>query len=401
VVHLGVLLAALFLTVGSGTPGDRAESGVCPPDEDCSAETPGGLYFEGPTFGDVAFFPSQDIKVTAVHGTQTVLIEPVNWDVYLGAFKATCSGDAFSVVSVDHGELTVTLSADAAGTSKLRILDSATEELFDRVSVYSAQITSAHIEPLFFEVYTDDVDALDSIFYGGKANPWIVRLYGSAERLVDESLTFAPGDATSVASIVPLRWDMAAVRPTDDATRVAVQATTGDGQTFLGEVFLTHEIDTIETHSDWSMPQTLEQSHNDMVCFFGLLGTTLIRGLDWSAEMVKPDDTVDELAFDYFDNCTSIGSDQLGTHIITVSAANLSREFSLTVTPESTPLPPVPLPPPMLPPPMLPAVSLPLPSSPSLSSFPPSPSTALPASWLRRDLGTPGDRAKKVSGTSN
>src|SRR5690242_501562 len=130
VVMAGALSA---LASSSSEAGDRAENG-CPDDEDCSPDTPDGLYFTGARLGDRVL--TEGVPATAVGGTQTVKVwSDEDAQAAFTGFRAAVKGTAFTAGSPAGNA--VVLTGAASGEAYLRIVD-AEGLLYDRIALQVA-----------------------------------------------------------------------------------------------------------------------------------------------------------------------------------------------------------------------------------------------------------------------
>ena len=340
----GLLLVALVLSVASshGSEGDRASTGQCPPGEVCSPDTPSGLYFKGPDFGDEFIFPDHTVGITAVGGMQKIEIEDAGWG-HLSDFDADCTYSAFSVEAIDPPFVRV--HADAIGSSYLRILDPDNGELYDRLNIHSLPVQQVEVlsaAPSF--LVQNWQNQATRLYYSGKPTFWLVRLKNVDKRLVDESLVFSVGDANHTAVINSTHWDRVEILPASDATRLEVTVTTGSGATGIGEVDLTFEIDRIEDDVEQPVPNTLDASQVLFVSFSGLTDDDrVVYGLDWTASAFAPGGATTDRAT-MFGAAMAFYPDQVGTWQLEVSAANVTRVYEIIVTPPQPAPPPPPRP---------------------------------------------------------
>ncbi|MFH2006424.1 MAG: hypothetical protein ABI333_07555 [bacterium] len=315
----------------------------CPAGEICSPETPSGLYFKGPDFGDDFWFPDHTVAVTAVEGTQSIEIDAAGWFESIYDFDADCSASPFSVIEIEPPFVTV--RANSTGSSLLRILDRHNGELYDRLTIESLPVTAVEVAVARgWFLITAWEEHPTRLYYGGIPLRWLARLKSGDDRLVDESLTFTVPDTDTVQSITPARWDVADILPAGDATRLEVLVTTGSGETGSCAVSLAHEIDRIEELVGYEMPATQNASEMIGAKFVGLTADNReVAWLDWSVQAISPDGEMSDQAA-MWSNVLFSMPDQVGVWTYQVSAANVTRVFEVTVTapPPAPPPPPSP-----------------------------------------------------------
>jgi len=308
-------------------PGFRAGTGgYCPDGEDCSPDTPAGLYFRGAIFGDCFLFCDGDIKTTAVGGTQEVTVYRDEWaDVPFNRwFAAATLGESFAVDDVSPPDVVVAATAPEAST--LRILDPTTGELFDRVGLKAATLDYALAEP----AHALELGLIDEI------SPWaiytehaslVIALHDrNGQRLVDENMAVALAGDTS-GTITRDRWDGVSLAGLQPGT-VSLSVTAGTLAEIPIELEAVDTVDAIERIADlWDDPaEPVPVGRTASYCFRGLSQGVPVAGLDWAFTSAGV-----ELDMSLFSNCVSIRAEQPGTVTLTVTAADASLTVAISV----------------------------------------------------------------------
>jgi hypothetical protein len=280
--------------------GDRAENG-CPIGETCSSQTPEGLEFSGPYFGDAGFFADPGVKVTAVGGTQTVeLIDHATGQPFGGRFEATTTTAALNVA--DTGAGTVTLAGASPGSGQLEIR-SFSGLLHDRLSVEADGVSSATLVPAWTQ--WRDTDARWEVWAGATAS-LVVAIHGAGgARLVDESMEILGAGVTRDA------WDSVRIPVAAEGASLAIN--TGDVGTIDLTVAATAQID------DFVVSQLLEgQPHvGDLQswCFRARHQGADVLFVPWTFTVEGP---AHEEGTALFDNCVNVELDAVG--LVTIHA---------------------------------------------------------------------------------
>lgn len=334
--RLALLGAGLFLAVGSGSEGERAETGVCPPGETCTDDMESGLYFRGPSFADGWF--DADVHPMAVGGRQTITIDPVDLLTSLYDFDADCSSPAFTVASL--APPLVTVKAMSEGSAYLRILEPGTDLLYDRLLINALQVSRVTVShSTSFLAPTPSTD----LHYGGTPMTFMVRIYSGETRLIDEDVIFEAADATSVASVTQSSWDLATVRATQGATSLAVRARAADGTSGERIVPLAWEIDEILNSWYWPLPPTVVVDTSDVACFYGELGGRPVSGVPFAFRLWDPD------GIEVFDTepsstaptgCVLIQPTLPGLWQLSIEGPGLTKTFEFTAVDQPPPPPP-------------------------------------------------------------
>ncbi len=315
------------------TPGIRAGTGgYCPEGEDCSDDTPQGLYFQGASFSDCVLFCDGAIKKTAVGGTQGVTAYEDEWADFPfdRPFAAAILGDSYAVEEVSPPDVTV--RANLADWSILRILDPTSGELFDRVSIDAAPLDYVLARP----AGALELGLIDDI------EPWaiytehasvVIALYDEhGGRLVDEDMAVSLSSGTTGA-LGRDRWDRLLLSGLEPGP-VSLSVTAGEWAELEVELDAVDTVDAIEKIPDlWDDPaEPLPVGRTASYCFRGLSGGVPVAGLDWAFASADA-----EIATPGFANCASLRAEAVGPVALTVTAANAELTVTINVVePEET-----------------------------------------------------------------
>ncbi len=180
--RLGVVGGAALALLASTEAGDRA-NGTCPAGETCTPDTPNGLLFEGAPLG---VWPALTARTIAAGGRQTFrLTYPDSHDPFDLPFVAKLSSPDHQVVAT--GADRVSIAAARPATGYLRILD-ASGELYDRLSIDSAEIASLRAAPAYAIAYPQLDPPRWATFAGGRTTVTVVLADAGGQSLVDEDL---------------------------------------------------------------------------------------------------------------------------------------------------------------------------------------------------------------------
>ena len=270
-------LLAVFAATGCALAGDRV-GGVCPAGETCSNQSPDGLFFLGASMAD-SF--GGGVAITAAGGSQTI-------KVLLGSntdsppFKDTFDASTSDVTVAAIGSIAppnVTVSGKADGTTSLRLLESGTTKLLDRVDIQVATISKVTLFPRELFLVAADDGTPWAVLAGAKA-PMIVQLAAeNKDRLVDEKLTFAPatGSATQQA------WDVFEITA-GDVGEASFTVKAGQAS-FTPKATIVAKIDGIEGSkllNQLGADGTIEASQDQALCFVGKSGAARTVGAQWT-----------------------------------------------------------------------------------------------------------------------
>jgi len=316
----------MFLTA-CGSPGDRAAGGEgCPPGDMCSSKTPNGLWFTGASFFDGAV--DSGPKTTAVFGTQTieVLASSSLTDTFSEVFTAESTAPLLVNVTSPPN---VVVSADGEGSGYLRIIDSETGELFDRISIKSAIPQSVRVAPV--EAIKYDPDAAEkmnwAIFSGASLDFGFMLFDFTNNRLVDENITVdIGGDASETFG--SSNWDIRPIQA--NAVGFAdINVHTGDGQVFPKGMPIVDTIDDVvlvPSTLGSSTSQSIVTGKDQIYCFRGLSGNLAVAGLSWSVSTQGSISAVLEEA-----SCYRVKAGATGSATLVASAAGFKKSFPITI----------------------------------------------------------------------
>jgi hypothetical protein len=321
-------LFAVFTATGCALAGDRV-GGVCPAGEICSDQAPDGLFFLGASTAD-SF--GGGVAITAAGGSQTV-------KVLLGSntdsppFKDTFDASTSDVTVAAIGSIappTVVLSGKSEGTTSLRLLESGTTKLLDRVDVQVAKVAGVTLFPRELFLVASDDGTPWAMLAGSKA-PLIVQLSSaSKDRLVDETLTLTPdtGSATRQA------WDVFEVTAgAAGDTSFTVEA----GQaSFTPKATIVAKIDEIASSkflNQLGATGSLEASTDQVLCFVSKSGGVLTVGAEWkftgSETIAITPQTGDAQGMS---SCVQLKGTAVGPATLTVDAGGFSKAIDITFT---------------------------------------------------------------------
>ena len=145
-----VLLAIPLLSppLVACTGGERNVSGECPAGEVCSDKTPRGLHFIGNALADEVLGSALGPPATAIGGTQEIALEYSRGDGNRIAldlpYAADDDGGLGVTVDSTSGSV-VTVRGAGSRTNYLRIVDPATEELYDRYELAGAALSTMRL----------------------------------------------------------------------------------------------------------------------------------------------------------------------------------------------------------------------------------------------------------------
>lgn len=312
---------AVFSASGCALAGDRV-GGVCPTGETCSAQAPDGLFFLGASTAD-SF--GGGVPVTAAGGTQTIKVRlGSNTDSapFSDTFDASTS-DATVAAIGSIAPPNVVLSGKSDGTTSLRLLESGTTKLLDRVDIRVASVAKVTLFPRdLFLVAADD--GTPWALLAGSTPSMIVQLAAAnKDRLVDEKLTFTPasGSATKQA------WDLFEITA-GAAGKASFTVAAGKGS-FMAKTTIVAAIDAIDGSkflNQLGADGKLVASEDQTVCFVARSGGVVTAGAEWKftgsstiAITPPPKDSVP------MGSCLQLKGTAVGPAKLTVEASGFTR----------------------------------------------------------------------------
>ena len=324
-------LLILLVTACGPLPGDRAGGGGggtggggCPATEDCSPETPDGLFFEGRTLGNEVFGGRGD-HPTAVGGEQT-------YRIYINAERAPLQ--LAYTAEIDAADLAVAEITGVAGNRvtvrglepgyySLRILDS-DGALMDRITLDTGVVAAAALGPTFADLLGDSEGTTDAqnpplYFEGGE-----VDLVASVEDefgnyLVDENLEIeglTSGSSWDVFPSVTIGPEPLAITAASSSYPFALPTT-----------------DTIDavipTQPEQVSPIEMGVDSREIVCFRAVSDSRAVLGAAWSYAV-----TADALvtAAGFSRNCVELVSGGPETASLTAAAELVTATFDVVVS---------------------------------------------------------------------
>jgi hypothetical protein len=303
----------------------------CPPGDVCSDDTPFGLIFEGPRFGDL-LFDLKKPKTTAVGGTQMIHVRP-NDTSWPGTFDAEADGPAFSVSSTVPPD--VELLGEEPGSQYLRIFESDTRLLYDRIVLDVDTLSRVVLRP--DKVYTTgDTSVFDepmdiAVMSGRTASLVVALLAPDGTRLMDDSLDFqgSPG-----VTPIPETWDSFTTTPSEVGT-ASVQVTAAQ-QSWDMPLRVVDSVETVEWTTSLfviEFNETVFVGQEDTYCFRATNADSLVLGATWSFLASENIEVVDASVPD---NCIVVNGVMPGPALITVTAEGQTNFFSLSVATPAT-----------------------------------------------------------------
>jgi hypothetical protein len=238
----------------------------CPEGEVCSDRTPAGLVFTGraPTLplgaGD------DELRATAIGGTQTIrLVDAQDGEGLDGAYGTAVTGGAVALVAVTGDRVQVV--GRAGGSSTLRIVEPDGDALLDKVALRTAVIAGVELVPLGEAVLS------------GRRVAWLAdRPAEVAIRLRDAAGGLVIDDSAVVTGEVEVRagaaWDQVVLAPAPSDTPVTVIA---GGVAFAAAVPRADAVDTIVPFLDMA-----DADGGALLCFEARAGDRVVAGAGWS-----------------------------------------------------------------------------------------------------------------------
>ena len=320
-----LLLLAVFAAAGCAFQGDRARTAMCPPGETCSDLTPDGLAFRG---APLSGFAGSNTLALAVGGWATIEVEGSGTRAILDRFAATAEpASAFAVSDIRPPRLT--LHALGPATGLLRVSDSVTGELFDRVSISAAPIDHVTLQPELLFVLDPRYNERAPVLLRGTRGQLVVRLQAAGDQvLADERMTVSVPSGDTVRQTA---WDLAEVSTTNDHTVLTVQSGASRVDVTVRAV---DRADTIElmTPAATSAPITVDATAS--LCFAALSGADLVTSLEWrfvgsAGVTVRPGDTAGALMPA---SCIEVDGVTRGPATVEASLGTTSLTVTLDVT---------------------------------------------------------------------
>ena len=263
----------LILALPACTGGQRANTGVCPEGETCSAKTPNGLHFIGNVLTDDVVLAGPSI--TAIGGTQDVALQYNRGDGLLIALDLPydTDDDGGAGVTVDHTNgSVVTVRGVGANTNYLRILDATDGTLFDRKALTAAPLTRIALVP------TDDErvpTGAELAWVPGTTTIGVALLGPAQERLVDTSLQLALAGSTRLA------WDSVQL-PNATSGTYSLAITAANQPATSSDVVI---IDHADSVAPIDPPTIVAANAATLVCFGALASSRYLIGLQWTFQV--------------------------------------------------------------------------------------------------------------------
>lgn len=315
------LLLPLVLLVGCLDPGERAQSGGCPPGEVCNPSTPRGLYFGGATLSD-CLLCDPGIKATAVGGTQTIIVHDADGGLFTRTFDAEAWGPGFSITEVAPPDVVV--QAETASWTELSIVDTQ-GRLYDKIDIRAVDLAEVELIPSPFQAAGVGVD--DTWVLWNNGGSVVARLSGNGQRLVDESMQLAmTGDADQP------RWDRLTTRG----------ASAGDHTVTIsrGETSYEFPVRVVDEVTDLSLfegmgsdpVEPFPANQAQTFCFRAHNGSDIIVGARFEFRLTGNA----ELEESFLNGCVYVTGTEPGAVVLDVKAGDFSYPFAMTVTEAET-----------------------------------------------------------------
>jgi hypothetical protein len=231
-LRAAVLGAAALLAAASSSPagGDRA-NGECPPEEECSPDTPNGLYFGAAPLGDQMFTGS---VVTphrvAVGGVETVrlFLDRDAQQSFNRPYRALPAGPAFTVQGIAGAS--VAIKGAAPGTAYLRIVETDADLLYDRYELEANAVSGVDLvhgpEYAYADKGLEQLPPPPVKYHVAGDTRLVLRLVDDdGARLVDETAVIDDPNLQADLS----RWDVYRIGPGLPVGPVQLDVLLGDG----------------------------------------------------------------------------------------------------------------------------------------------------------------------------
>lgn len=224
-VHTAAIAPVAALSLACLVGGERSTTGECPEGEVCSAATPGGINFVSmPTYDFLqpGFDSSRDgdlvLDAIVVGGRAEIGFFGVT-DAEGRPLAHTARVSDGSVLGLRDGDGVfgggievdgyVEVTGVTEGTTLLRVIASASGELFDRLSLRVVELDGARVAPS---------EALAPLLAGCRSELGVA-LFGDGIRATDEDTTIEVEGATELRR---LAWDRYSLVPDADARELTV-----------------------------------------------------------------------------------------------------------------------------------------------------------------------------------
>ncbi len=214
--------AAAIFAIGTaedcGEGGDVNSYG-CPTGDACSSKEPDGLDFQSAGIGEQLLAQDQ-VAAMAVGGTQTILLLNGSDGSPLEIPATVTMGDDEITIASRHGNVLVLRAGSETDSSELRVIDPATGELFDQISIAEAPIAMASLTKSVNETLADLDDGTPMLLSPGGIG--VVGLQAAdSTPLIDDSMTITG------AGLAHPSWDHFVVGDLAPGSYQLVATTTG------------------------------------------------------------------------------------------------------------------------------------------------------------------------------
>ena len=325
---------SLVTALGACTGGERANSGQCPAGEVCSPATPNGLHFIGEIAADEVLGGLAAPSPTAIGGTQEIALQYDRGDGVLIAldlpFAADDDGGLGVKVDSTQGSV-VTLRGTGSRQNYLRIVDPATNELYDRKQLAGASLDSLALVATDFESIPSDAELA---FAAGTVKVGVA-LFGKVqegsapvtERLVDHSMVISGAGGTQIA------WDTLRI-PSAQVGTSTLAVTAGDKPSANVALVIVDHAGAVQPLA--TNPPNIPPAGSQQFCFEALTGgldlpPRFIVGLDWSYTV--DGQTIATTPDQVLRNCITVTTHaQSGTVAIAAHAGGQSASITATIS---------------------------------------------------------------------
>jgi hypothetical protein len=224
----------------------------------------------------------------------------------------------------------VVLSGKSDGSTSLRLLESGTTKLLDRVDIQVATLANVMLFPRELFLVASDDGTPWALLAGSKA-ALIVQLWAENKvRIVDEALTLTPasGSATRQA------WDVFEVTA-GDAPDASFTVKAGQAS-FTPKAAIVSKIDGIDSSKflgQLGADASLEASTDQILCFVGKSGDVLTVGAEWkftgSETIAITPPSPDTMGMS---SCVQLKGTAVGPAKLTVEASGFTKVVDIDFT---------------------------------------------------------------------
>lgn len=302
--------------------GERAEHG-CPPDEQCSSETPRGLYFSGDGLSD-QLGGDDVLRPTVVGGQQTYQVYADEERTPFVGFDAEVDTSAATVLAASSGAVVV--RGETPGNAHLRIVDPADGTLFDRTTIQVRELAHVAVVPSWVDHAFGDprVSPADVVYLAGTpASPVLALTDRDGQRLIDASITYEAGEGIS-----QIAWDALYA---DATLPVGVHPFTvhlGSGTTLDAQFTVVERVDRLEPFAlsdGTTLDAPLAVGESRVVCVQPYAGARPVAATRLAVEVVH----TQRLDVSIVSPCVGVERTQDGPASVTLRLAGVERTITV------------------------------------------------------------------------